>query len=266
MLNKKTNLFTVCLLTCNCLAFEAFAQSNDIIIAPMVSVAKNKLEISTNQFGGDNLSYTSAKAGFVTQFSNFTVKVSNERSISDINVKFNPIFAQNELDVKSIDINAAYSLNNNSTIFVGYLNTDFSFKNDETFQLFGGSGTHMTSYAELGFYAGLGYTFKIGKGSLNTSVAYANLDASYTDNFYVVGLPGLITEGDTTGFSYSISWQSSITQQLAYSIGLFFRNFEYDSNLIAGIPEFPGLGKATDSSFDSKWDISTAALNLIYVF
>ncbi len=266
MRNNKINIFTVCVFICNWLGFSVFAQSNNLIVAPMVSVAKNKLEITTNQFGGDNLSYTSVKAGFVTQFDDLTVKFSNERSISDVDVKFNPIFAQNDLDVKSIDINAAYSLNNGGTVFVGYLNTDFSFKNDETFKMFGGSGTHMTSYAELGFYAGLGYTFKIAQVSVNTSVAYANLDASYTDNFYVVGLPGLITEGDTTGFSYSISWQSSITQQLAYSIGLFFRNFEYDSNLVAGISEFPGLGKATDSSFDSKWDISSAALTVIYVF
>ena len=112
-MRRKNNIFiTLCALTCSWTNFSVFAQSNDVIVAPMVSIAKNKLEITTNQFGGDNLSYTSAKVGIVAQLNNFTIKASNERSISDINVKFNPIFAENDLDVKSIDINAAYSFNN----------------------------------------------------------------------------------------------------------------------------------------------------------
>jgi hypothetical protein len=265
MIFGKYKQFKVLILLALIVSVNSSAESN-IVFAPMIGVSTNELDMSTNQFGGDSLTYQSIKVGLVTQVERWTLKMSNERPLSDPTIEFNPIFGKSDLSINNIDINLAYSFDNNVSVFGGYLNNAFDFGNEVTFTQFGGSGEYSTSYSELGFYGGIGYSFPFGDGAFSTSVAYASLDSSYTDNFYEIGLPGLITEGDTTGFSYSFAWQSNITESLAYSIGLYARRFDYDSNFIAGLSEFPGLGTITDSSFDSEWNISSAALSFIYIF
>lgn len=265
MIFKKLKLLKVLALSTLIVASHSNAESN-IVFAPMIGVSTNELDMSTHQFGGDNFTYQAIKLGLVTQVESWTLRVSNERPLSNPTIEFNPIFGQSDLSIKNTDINLAYSFENNVSIFAGYLNNDFDFGNDVTFTQFGGTGTYSTSYSELGFYGGMGYSFPLGSGALNATVAYASLDSSYTDNFYEIELPGLITKGDTTGFSYSLAWQSNITESLAYSIGLYARRFDYDSNFISGLPEFPGFGGIDDSSFDSEWNISSAALTLIYIF
>lgn len=243
----------------------SLAESN-IVFAPIASLATNKLDVSTNQFGGDSVNYQSIKMGLVSKIEHWTLRVSNERPLSNQEIQFNPVLGNSDLEIKNNDVNLSYSFDNDISVFAGYLNNDFSFSNKNTFLPFGSRANYLTSYSELGFYYGSGYSYPLGNGALIATIAYAYLDATYTDNFYEVGLPGLITDGETTGLSYSLSWQSNINENLAYSVGVFVRRFDYDSDFKSGIPEFPGLGKITSASFDSTWNISTAALTLVYVF
>jgi len=240
------------------------AESN-IIFAPLVSITANELDFSTHQFGGDKVTYQSLKIGALAQVEKWTLKISTERPFSDPTITFNEIFGESELEIKNTDINLAYSVSDNISVFAGYLNNDFKFSNQSLFSQFGQPSIYVSKYEELGFYAGVGYSYAVGSGSINASIAYASLDSSYSDNFYEVDLPGLITTGDTTGFSYSISWQGSISEKWKYGIGFNARLFDYDSNYIAGIGEFPGLGVINDSSFDSEWNITTVSANLVYI-
>lgn len=239
---------------------------SSILFAPLVSVTANELEFSTHQFGGDKVTYQSLKVGGIAQVEKWTLKITTERPFSDPTVTFNEVFGESDLELKNTEVNVAYSATDNISVFLGYMNNDFRFTNETTFPQFGQEGTYIPKYEELGFYAGVSYSYAIGSGSINASVAYASLDSSYTDNFYELNFPGLITTGDTTGFSYSISWQGSISQKWKYGIGLSARRFDYDSDFIAGINEFPGLGAIDDSSFDSEWNITTVSGNVIYIF
>jgi len=237
-----------------------------IVFAPIISLSANEFDVTTNQFGGDSVNYQSIKVGLVSKVENWTLRFSNERPLSNEEIEFNPVMGNSDLDIKNHDINLSYSFDNDVSVFAGYLNNDFSFTNRNLFVPFGSRADYLTSYSELGFYYGAGYSYQVGPGTIIATIAYAFLDATYTDNFYEVGLPGLITDGETTGLSYSLSWQSNINENLLYSLGIFVRRFDYDSNFKSGLPEFPGLGKINDNSFDSQWNLSAAALTFVYIF
>lgn len=241
------------------------AESN-IIYAPLVGISSNELDFSTNQFGEDSGSYRSLTVGMLTQVEKWTLRGSISKPFSDTTLELNPIFGKSDINVENRDINLAYAVTENVSAFAGYLNNEFNFTNKTTLSNLGGTGDYLTSYNELGPYVGASYRFTFSSGSINLSAAYAYLDSDYTDNMYEIGLPALITKGETTGFSYNISWQGSISEQLKYNLGLYQRKYSYDSNLLSGLPEFPGLGQLTNKSFDSDWDITTLSANIIYVF
>jgi hypothetical protein len=77
---------------------------------------------------------------------------------------------------------------------------------------------------DKGLFVGLGYDIPISGSSLGLSIAYADLDGEiYEDEV------GLIETGDTTGFSYRISYSGAFRSDMGYKVFLRFRSYEFES-------------------------------------
>ncbi len=240
--------------------------AKEIVFAGIAGVNYANFDISTKQFGGDEISLSTYKAGLLAQHGNWTIKWTVENAISTENVQFNEVMGNNEFDFSSSDVSIAYKVNDEISIYSGYLNTNFEFNNETLFQNFGGSGTYHQNYDELGLYLGMNYRMTFKSGALSFSIAYAYLDATFEDNMYKAQLPSLKIDGNTKGLSYGVSWQGNISKKMKYSLGISSRRYEFDSNYKSGIPEFPGLGVIDDTSFDSDWNIDSISANIIYIF
>lgn len=240
--------------------------AKEIVFAGIAGINYVNFDISTHQFGGDDISLPTYKAGLLAQHGKWTIKWTVENAISSEDIQLNEVIGTNEFDFSSSDVSIAYKVTDEISVYSGYLNTNFELKSDTVFPNFGGSGTYRQDYNELGLYLGMNYRMVFKSGALNFSIAYAYLDSTFEDNMYQAQLPALKLDGNTTGLSYGVSWQGDISKKMKYSIGISARQYEFDSNLISGIPEFPGLGVIDDNSFDSDWDMSSVSANILYIF
>jgi hypothetical protein len=108
------------------------------------------------------------------------------------------------------------------TIYIGYKNGKTSGK--------GNKGTQLT-FKEDGFFIGANYGWIIAdSGLLAFNIAYADLDGNLKEvpgPVYSSGL-GMNADSETKGLSYGISWTSTITEKIGYSIALDANEYEFD--------------------------------------
>ncbi|QIB65928.1 hypothetical protein [Kineobactrum salinum] len=113
-----------------------------------------------------------------------------------------------------------------------------------------GLSPYRQNYEEDGWFLGASYAWKIAdKGTLSVSLAYADLEAKYVDN-YLLGVEGanenFIFDGDSDGLSYGVSWSAPLTSRVGYYLDI--RRQSYDMRVNESSGNFPGLVVDTDET------------------
>ncbi|MDX1733550.1 MAG: hypothetical protein R3228_04255 [Halioglobus sp.] len=86
-------------------------------------------------------------------------------------------------------------------------------------------------YKEDGWFLGASYGWRLmDTGTLSVSLAYADLDATYTDNYLVgTGFPDVYDyDGNADGFSYGINWSQPLSEKVGYYLDLRTQQYEAD--------------------------------------
>jgi hypothetical protein len=141
------------------------------------------------------------------------------------------------------------------------------------------------TFEEEGPFVGLGYGIPIADaGILSFSVAYADLDAEYSEGGrFGVPFPAdsmantLIGPerytGDATGFSYALQWQGELTQQLLYNAAIKYQKYDLDGKgvrinttnpNVTGQPVEPFSRITLDT--DTTEEITAFVVGLRYLF
>lgn len=124
----------------------------------------------------------------------------------------------------------------------------------------GNQGTTL-SFKEKGYFIGGNYGWPIAdKGVLSVNLAYAMLDGDLKEVVSPAFPPDLSTDAtsDAKGLSYGVSWFSSITDQLSYSLGLDVRKYTFDNVKDSNPSAIP--------SDEFKEEFIAATFSLYYIF
>ena len=170
---------------------------------------------------------------------------------------------------EDFSVTAGYNVWGDFTLFAGYMDGETTFTpepacptrgGDTDFPICGTDGIGLPSvdgnlaqdhfvlglpayeqtYEEDGWFLGGSYAWKISDvGTLSFSLAYADLDSTYRDNFGGKGSGGDFKfDGDATGLSYGISWSQPLTKRMGYYLDLRSQDYDIDSKDSNG--NFPG--------------------------
>lgn len=126
-----------------------------------------------------------------------------------------------------------------------------------------GTRAYYQEYEEDGYFYGASYAFRIADaGSLSLSVAYADLDGSYRDNW----LGGFFdVDGESEGLSVSVGWSGSITEHLGYFAEVRSQMYDQDMDGILDVtPSTPA--DAVFLSIDTEEDMLSYAVGIRYIF
>lgn len=99
-------------------------------------------------------------------------------------------------------------------------------------------GNGAIRFTTHGPFLGAGYSFRLSKGSLDFSVAYAAMSGELKSS----RAAGTVTvEGDATGFSYGISWSGALSETATYTVGLKANRYSFDADPPPGTTDEPDL-------------------------
>lgn len=202
-----------------------------------------KFKIFTSDFEPE---FTMVGISFAAAYQNFYASIDYNESIKDF-VKFEDTYVQS-FSREDYSFTAGYNFWKDFTLFGGY-------KSGETRILVygdsdGGSNQDLSLH-DSGPFLGLGYAISFrDKGSLGFNVAYAAMKGEFKFREYeVAGVDKGGTKGDTTGYSYGVTWSGELAGSLTYRIGLKVNQYRFEDKDIA----FDG----NDLSFDEKFTIFT---------
>ncbi len=198
-----------------------------------------------------------------------------EQSLSDAHADSDVPFtnASTEVERRDLTLTFGYNVWNNLNLFVGYMEgkttftpeprcpvddslgngspfiCDLDFAADTGFEFEGnlaqallteGRGDYEQEYEEDGWFVGAGYAWSIkDTGTLSVSLAYADLDSVYEDNYFPEDDADFRLKGDADGFSLGINWSQPLTKRLGYYLDL--RTHQYDADTKDDNGNFPGL-------------------------
>lgn len=93
-------------------------------------------------------------------------------------------------------------------------------------------------YKEDGWFLGVSYGWRLADtGTLSVSLAYADLDATYKDNYLVgTALEAVYDyKGSADGFSFGVNWSQPLTKQFGYYLDLRTQQYEADLDDSGGV-------------------------------
>ena len=173
--------------------------------------------------------------------------------------------SSSEVERDDMALTFGYSIRDNINVFVGYMEGKTTITPDVTIASdisgsapnlawrmdAGGFGAYEQEYSEDGFFVGASYAKPIeGKGTLAFSIAYADLDADYEDNYLQAGPGGsnldFAVDGSATGISLAASWTGPITDRLSYYFDARQQSYDMDGKDSNG--NFPGLEIETEET------------------
>jgi hypothetical protein len=122
-----------------------------------------------------------------------------------------------------------------------------------------GFSDYEQTYSEDGWFLGGSYAWKISDvGTLSFSLAYADLDSTYEDNFGEKNFGvDFQFEGDATGLSYGINWSQPLTDRVGYYIDLRRQDYDIEAE---GTINFP------DATADSEEIMTTFTAGIQWYF
>jgi len=222
-------------------------------------IKTSELAITDTTF---NPEYNSIDLSVVFVYKNFYSRVNFDQSISGDTIVDNSLDGNGEIensiitfDREDAAITFGYSLFDNFAVFAGYKRGETSGFNGGQLRGFNQnmsgeppdflvSNTEF-SILETGPFIVLSYTYFPEKtGSVNFSIAYANLDGDFhvtnaeLDSAGDRFLTSQTVTGDNTGLSYSLSWTDVFSENLNYTIGLNAIRYTFETPIIPGEDNF----------------------------
>lgn len=95
------------------------------------------------------------------------------------------------------------------------------------------------TYKEDGIFVGGSYGWKLmDTGTLSFSMAYADLDSTYEDNYFPEDGDDFKYTGDADGFSFGLNWSQPLTEHVGYYLDA--RTQKYEANTDDDNGNFPG--------------------------
>jgi hypothetical protein len=178
-------------------------------------------------------------------YRNFYSRVKISQTIKDDSVIINTVVMMERTDQ---DFTLGYFLGGGVSVFAGYKHGVF-----EAFVTGDQASDAMRArFIDNGAFAGVGYSFPVGKGAMSLSLAYADMDGEIE----IKSTTSEITTGDTTGYSFSLNWNTPITETTNFVFGLNSTRYDFDDqDLVIG-----GYDFSTEQSFDS------VSLGLVHYF
>ncbi|MDH5649316.1 MAG: hypothetical protein OEY67_06635 [Gammaproteobacteria bacterium] len=168
-------------------------------------------------------------------YQNFYSRIKISQTIMDDKVLFRTLTFMNRSDQ---DFTLGYYIGGGISMFAGYKRGEF-----EAFVEGDSSNPSVRArFVDSGAFAGASYSVSFEASSLALTLAYADMDGEIS----VQSNGSQKTTGDTTGYSFSVTWSKPITDATSFTAGINATRYEFeDSDL--GI----GLDFGTEQSFDS---------------
>lgn len=114
-------------------------------------------------------------------------------------------------------------------------------------QLYFGLGDYEQKYTEDGWFLGASYAWKVKDiGTLSFSLAYADLDSEYKDNFFPEQDGDFKLTGDADGLSFGVTWSQPLTKRMGYYLDL--RTHQYDAKTDDDNGNFPGANAKSEET------------------
>lgn len=220
--------------------------------------------------------YTSVEWAVVLAYKNLYSRFSFDQSLKGHTEVNNNTNADGEIENSILTLERedaaftlGFSISDSMSVFAGYKSGETSGINGSVLRTFNPGSPEGTivvnsdiSFKEDGPFIGFSYTyFTQNTGSVNLSIAYADLDGEVTiaspelDTNDEIFIQTQKTTGDNTGLSYSISWTDRFLETINYTIGL---------NIIRYTFEGPPLPNGDDFSFDNNFTNFSIAFSKIF--
>jgi len=87
------------------------------------------------------------------------------------------------------------------------------------------------TFEQDGPFLGISYSLPIEPGVLTFRAAYAYLDGTFERNTYIVGRgldDNVKLDGNSNAYSLGLSWTQPLTENLGFSIGANYQNYDFD--------------------------------------
>lgn len=249
-------------------AHSVCAQSSLEDVRVITGVSLGYSDFSFPEKLDHKVSFPSINVPIAVTLKQWQLSANLQTSLSDADISEEEDIGKASRD--DLDITLGYRLSNNWTVFGGYKygNTDVEFtprdfgedeeeeeeeeesEEEEGSEESEGPGITQESYKQEGPFVGVSYSWHFEKaGNLSLTLAYANLKATNafsanTDDddeepeaIEFDDITGKV-EGDTYGFSYSLSWTMPVSSNLVfqtrfkvndYKQDIYFNNVRFDN-------------------------------------
>lgn len=211
-------------------AGTAQAVEDNLTIVGGLDFGFKKLRLDTGSGAGVfNPSFVTINPNLVLAYSSFYASLAYDKSISaapdssSTVIGGTPTATVTDYSRTDTTFTLGYRLNQSFNIFAGYTDGANRFITIAATAILIVTDT---SYTEKGPFAGVSYSKAFGdKGSLGMSVGYAKLNGDLKTDIHP-GSGGARYTGDTTGFSYGLTWSGPLTGSLSYRVGLKETRYE----------------------------------------
>ena len=178
-------------------------------------------------------------------YNNFYARFKVSQTIKDDAVLLDTVVMMDRSDE---DYTLGYIVGGGVSVFVGYKHGEFeAFVTGDL-----ANSARRARFIDNGVFVGAGYTVPVGKSALALSLAYADMDGEIDIKSTIHD----ITTGDTTGYSFSINFNTPITDATNFVFGLNSTRYDFEDNDLG----ISGLDFGTEQSFDS------VSLGLVHFF
>ena len=199
----------------------------------------NGVDDGNERLSGDlEASIFSLQAGVTVIWKDLFASLKLDTPISDGEDRNSSVpysFGKTKVSREDYVLNVGYRVWNGISVFGGYLRGETELKNrtsqtspiPEDLQF----PNYRQNYEEDGLFVGASYAYRFGEvGTISTSLAYADLDGEYSDNFPASETDGAFDyKGSATGLSFSVGWAGNITNKLSYYVDLRTQEYEMDA-------------------------------------
>lgn len=224
--------------------------------------------------GGLDVDMPTLTASLTAVYEKFYVSFKYEDTFDGASSDSDVPFTDSETNVERTDLSVTlgYNVWNSLNLFVGYMEGESkltpqpicpTFPTQEAevncgTEGFNGNLAHehfindltpyVQTYKEDGWYLGASYGWKLTKsGNFSMSLAYADLDANYKENYLGEGSGADFDfDGKSDGLSFGINWSDRLTKRLGYYADV--RVQRYDMETSEASSDFDGLDVSTEET------------------
>jgi hypothetical protein len=140
-----------------------------------------------------------------------------------------------ELDRIDFSVTLGYRVWEGLSVFSGYKYTEFDIKSQE-YNFVLNDKNH--KYVEDGLFLGTSYVWTFAaRGSLSVSIAYANLDAEFSEDNVAPQAPDFelsfgefAYSGNATGLSYGAQWSGRLVKNWLYTVNIKHQSYKSKNN------------------------------------